>query len=476
MSALALLRSAAPVKARAFLYLIALADALLAPLPCTAQVLWDPPTPFGPLRYDDPVEITEGVSTALKDIGFGDGDEVSIGGSVRERVESWEHPFVGYGGPDQTYLLSRVLVQADARFDEDLRVFVQLGNHWETGREPGPMPTDIDRLDVQQGFVDLYWGGPSDGVRLGRQEMMFGSNRLVDIREGPNIRQSFDGVRAWATVDGGARLDVFWNHPTLDKPGDFDDEPDPSQQFWGVYLAAMPTPLQGLKMDIYYLGLWRTPRSGPPLDAGPATETRHSLGTRLFGARDRLDFNFEVVYQFGSFSPLVGSPRHLAAWAFFSESGLTFSDAWRTRLALRADVTSGGDSRGNGTLGTFYPLFPKNNVFSESSIFTEMNTIHIHPYVQVQPRPSLAMQLAVWPVWRENRADAIYTPPGGALAPGNANRSAYAGTGTDVQLEWQATPNVDVNVACSYFAAGSYFTQAEGRSSTWTGFWVTFNF
>jgi Alginate export len=458
-------------------HLFAFVGALLAPLLCTAQVLRDPPTPFGPLRYDDPAEITTGVSVGLKDFRFGDDltDELSVGGSVRERVESWQHPFVGYGGPDQTYLLSRVLVEADARFDETARVFIQFGNHWETGRQPGPMPTDIDRLDVQQGFVDLYLSDPSNGVRLGRQEMIFGSNRLIDIREGPNIRQSFDGVRGWTTLDGG-RLDVFWNHPTLDKPGDFDDEPDPSQQFWGVYLSAMPTPLRGLNLDIYYLGLWRTPRSGPPLDAGPATETRHTVGTRLFGGDERVDYNFEAVYQFGSFSPLVGLPRHLSAWAFFSETGLTLTDVWRTRLALRADVMSGGDSRGGGTLGTFYPLFPKNNMFSESNIFTEMNAIHIHPYVQVQPRPCLALMLSVWPVWRENRADAMYTPPGAPLVPGNVNRSTYAGTGTDVQVEWQATPNVDLNVAFSYFSAGSYFTEAEGYDTTWAGFWITFNF
>lgn len=454
-----------------------LAGALFIPLTCTAQVLRDPPTPFGPLRYDDPTQISDGVSTGLKDIALGEdpADELSIGGSVRERVESWAHPFVGYGGPDQTYLLSRVLLEADARFDERVRVFVQFGNHWETGREPAPMPTDIDRLDVQQGFADVYWDGAARGVRLGRQEMMFGSNRLIDIREGPNIRQSFDGVRGWTTF-GAARLDVFWNHPTLDKPGDFDDEPDPAQQFWGSYLSAIPTPLDGLKMDLYYLGLWRTPRAGPPLDAGPATETRHTTGTRLFGERGGVDYNLEAVYQFGDFSPLVGSSRRLSAWAFFSETGLTLDDAWRTRLALRADVTSGGNSRGTGALGTFYPLFPKNNVFSESSLLTEMNAIHVHPYVQVQPRRSLAMLLSVWPLWRENRADAIYTPPGAPLVPGNVNRSGYAGTGTDFQVEWQASSNVDVNAAFSYFSAGSYFTAAQGRSSTWTGFWITFNF
>jgi hypothetical protein len=55
-------------------------------------------------------------------------------------------------------------------------------------------------------------------VRVGRREMMFGSNRLVDIREGPDIRQSFDGACAWATL-GDARVDAFWTRPVLNKEG-----------------------------------------------------------------------------------------------------------------------------------------------------------------------------------------------------------------------------------------------------------------
>ena len=31
-------------------------------------------------------------------------------------------------------------------------------------------------------------------LRLGRQEFEFGSGRFVDVREGPNVRQAFDGA------------------------------------------------------------------------------------------------------------------------------------------------------------------------------------------------------------------------------------------------------------------------------------------
>ena len=52
-------------------------------------------------------------------------------------------------------------------------------------------PTDVDQFDLQQGFADLKVSvrqNASVTFRGGRQEITFGSGRLVDVREGPNIR------------------------------------------------------------------------------------------------------------------------------------------------------------------------------------------------------------------------------------------------------------------------------------------------
>ncbi|MGH9630016.1 MAG: alginate export family protein [Bryobacteraceae bacterium] len=52
-------------------------------------------------------------------------------------------------------------------------------------RKGGPRPADEDHLDVHQAFVDAgLWqsGSGSLTLRLGRQEMAFGSLRLVSFR------------------------------------------------------------------------------------------------------------------------------------------------------------------------------------------------------------------------------------------------------------------------------------------------------
>jgi hypothetical protein len=445
-----------------------------------AQVVRDPPTPFGPLRYDDdfrdPTNLT-GVLDGLKNIPLGSAPDfyLDVGGSLRERFESLSEPAFGFrdagGSSGESYLLHRALLNADAHLGPYVRVFAQLGDELETGRTPGPTPTDIDRLDLAQGFVEAdvpLAVQMTAGFRGGRQEMMFGSNRLVDIREGPNVRESFDGARAWATL-GGARVDAFWTRPVATKQGLFDDQPDPTQQFYGIYGTTPVAPLPGLNVDLYWLGLIR---ANAVLDAGRADERRDTVGARLFGVAGPVDYNVEGIYQYGRFGD-----RDIDAFAISSDTGWTFAALWASpRLGLRGDVVSGGNSRGTGALGTFYPLFPKNNYFTEANIQTPMNVIDVYPSLQIQPRRDLAFIVGLEWAWRENTHDSFYQPPGVPVVAGNANGRRYLGTSSTAQVEWYATANLDLNMAYTHFAADGFLKAAGAKHIDWVGVWTTFNF
>jgi hypothetical protein len=68
----------------------------------------------------------------------------------------------------------------------------------ENGCDGGPRPTDLDRLDVHQAFLDwkIFSSDPNAvTVRVGRQELGFGSGRLLSRAEGLNLRRGMDGVR-----------------------------------------------------------------------------------------------------------------------------------------------------------------------------------------------------------------------------------------------------------------------------------------
>ncbi len=71
-------------------------------------------------------------------------------------------------------------------------------------------------------------------LRVGRQEMYYGSQRLVSVRETPNIRLSFDGARLVYQA-ASMNLSAFAVKPVSIQEGYFNNEPNPDSTFWGLY-------------------------------------------------------------------------------------------------------------------------------------------------------------------------------------------------------------------------------------------------
>src|SRR5262249_23277735 len=136
--------------------------------------------------------------------------------------------------------LQRYLLSSDFHLGSRIRIFTELQSGLENGRNGGPRPTDLDRLDAHQAFLDwkiLSSGSKSVTIRAGRQELGFGSGRLISPAEGLNLRRSLDGVRV--TIKTGK---LVWNMTALrlvkSSGGVFDDVPDHAQSFWGSGVTA----------------------------------------------------------------------------------------------------------------------------------------------------------------------------------------------------------------------------------------------
>ena len=132
---------------------------------------------------------------------------VSAGGQVRQQYERFANEEWGAETPDDNgYWLQRYMFHLDARISRRLRLYGELKSGIEVGRAGGPRPPDEDQLDVHQGFVDVSLGPVA--ARVGRQELAFGSHRLVSVRERPNVRQTFDGASV-VVLQSRWRVDAF---------------------------------------------------------------------------------------------------------------------------------------------------------------------------------------------------------------------------------------------------------------------------
>jgi hypothetical protein len=379
----------------------------------------------------------------------------SLGGEARLKYESYSEPVFNQRPPDDDgFLLQRYLLHADLHARPYFRVFSQLQSSLEDYRHGGPRPTDRDDLDLHQAFADVrapLEDEDSLTFRAGRQEMAYGSQRLVSVRESPNNRLAFDAVRM-LTRFGAWRADVWLGQPVEIDQGIFDDQRISETTFWGGYVTGPVESVFGLRADFYYLGI---ARDDARFARGTADETRHSLGTRLFGRHGALDWNFEFVGQFGSFGN-----DDILAWTAASDTGWTFTDApTKPRLFLRADIASG--DHGGSSLGTFNPLFPRGAYFNEASLIGPQNLMDLQPGVEFALTRSVKLTTSCDFVWRESLDDGVYGVALNLQVPPGANRERYVGTFPSASLSWQAQRHLNFTVNYVAYVFGDFVTQSQ---------------
>jgi len=449
----------------------------LAAVPPAARAADVSPPAYKSLRYDetwtslrDPAKRTDWLDP-IKYVRLDDeGDAyLTLGGEIRERYELFDDYLWGDGPQDDDgYLLQRYMLHADVHAGDRVRVFLQLKSGIESGRDGGPRPPDEDVLDVHQAFADARVPLRSGALtlRLGRQELQYGSARLVSAREGPNVRQSFDAVRIIAQA-GAWRVDVFGSRPVETDPQVFDDDPDRARWFWGVY-ATGPSFVRGGGVDLYYLGL---DREQAEFDDRTAGELRHSFGARLFGSWNAWDYNFEVVDQLGRYG--TGT---IAAWTVASDTGYTVRGSpFAPRVALKANVASG--NHGRRDLQTFNPLFPRGSYFGEPGLIGPANFMDVHPVVELHPHAAVTISTD-WDVfWRQSTRDGLYGNAVNLVRSSGASRARFVGSQLQTALEWRIDRHVTVTLVYAHFFTGRFLEETRpGRDVDFTCAWATYRF
>ena len=397
---------------------------------------------------------------------------LSLGGEARERYEYFNNPNWGKDPQDSGYLLQRYFLHADLRMGEHARLFSQFQSSLEDGRKGGPRPTDKDELDLHQAFLDvkLDWGEEhSFTLRSGRQELAYGTQRIISVREGPNVRQSFDGFRG-IYRGGEVQIDGFLTRPVETNRHVFDDSTDHGKALWGTYAVLPFPPLDSASMDLYYIGLHRAKAS---FDQGTARETRHSVGMRLWRTAKPLDYNFEALYQWGSFGN-----GDISAWTVASDTGYTLASLpLHPRIGLRADIASGDKDPTNPDLQTFNPLFPKGAYFSEAGLIGPANFIDVNPCLDLH-LPNRVTLIVDWDFfWRESTRDGIYNNAMVLVRSGRSSSARYIGSMSQAQLFWDIDRHLSFVAIYGHFFAGPFIRQSgPGEDVDYVTTWLTYKF
>lgn len=227
---------------------------------------------------------------------------LSLGGQARYRYEQFDN--FNFGAPGQQdgngYHLGRLMGHVDGHFGPYIRGFVQVIAAGEEGRDPDARPgLDENDFDFHQAFVDVKV--PLDEMSLtlrgGRQNLLYGAQRLISPLDWTNTRRTFDGAKASLAISKTHTLDAFWVNPVVVDEGNIDESND--DDFAGLYdTIGLPNVIEGAnsKLELYALYL---DRQAATFAAGTGSEERYTVGGRFSTNPKPWDFDVEAAYQFG---------------------------------------------------------------------------------------------------------------------------------------------------------------------------------
>ncbi len=375
---------------------------------------------------------------------------VSFGGSARAEYVDFNNEDWGlYGIGHNYFLLQRYDLHADLHIGARFRIFGQLRSAWENGRKNGPRPIDADHLNIQNLFADIkaiQTASSSLTVRLGRQELDYGSGRLISVREGPNLRLYFTGAKAVFSSKN-LQIDAFAMMADTVNTGTFDNKPSLQANLWGMYSRLILR--KAANLDAYYLGIQR---GNATFEEGRQNEIRHTWGTRVWKYGGGFIYNLEAALQLGKFGQGT-----IKAWTGSVDIGYMFEGVkYKPSVNLRNDYISGDQKAGDGNLQSFNPLYPKGGYFGFSPQIGPVNLIDIHPYVTLTPSQKLLLQADVVMNWRYSLHDGVYRPSGGFNLPGSSSSKRYIGTAYLLSLTYNFNRFISFNTGIQYFDTGPF--------------------
>jgi Alginate export len=173
---------------------------------------------------------------------------------------------------------------------------------------------------------------------------VLGTGRFVDDNEGVSVRSAFDGIRIGYDKPNG-RIDLIAVKPVEINPGAWDDIPNPTITFWGLYASNLLWSPRFMS-DIYFFDY--DAKSSVYGDQS-AREQRRTIAGRYFNRlpgespRAGFDYNVETGFQWGSFGN-----RSIRAWGAGALIGWTLpGPIWRVHFGLQADALSGDKGQPN---------------------------------------------------------------------------------------------------------------------------------
>ncbi len=382
----------------------------------------------------------------------------------------------------------RLTGNVKATDDTSVKISIQDTTIWGTeGLNPhgGPNLSTVgiqgNRVDFHEGYLNVnnVFGVPVT-VRAGRQELVYGDQRLIGNFDWSNNARSFDALKLMYASDM-LNVDAFWSKLNDSNVMFLDSSAVPASglgvndtDFYGIYSTLKMIPNNTL--DIYVLNVSGNFSGDPSTVVGGNYNPLSNLttiGARLNGAVEGLDYTVEVPFQFGT--DTTASNAKTDSWAAAAKAHYTFATTWKPKVGVEYDYAE-GTSKGDGTNHTFFNLFPTNhNKFGIMDLAAWRNLVAYDVNASIQPTEKLTLYTAWWNLNKASAGDNWYWSWNwnnsgnglGMLPVQKDTTSSHKSIGNEIDLvaTYKYSNPLTIEGGYAHFFAGDYVKDAVGAGN-----------
>ncbi len=312
---------------------------------------------------------------------------IEVGVEMRWRMEFRDNADFKPADDFDYYTGQRVRAHLRARLHPRLSFYIQGQDVWLFGAENDKV---IHSLGTNLYQLYLDWkltGSERWELRTGRQELIYGEERLVGAFGWDNVGRSFDGARlrnrtgAWTNDFFAARLLDIRRNGAPHRPG--------NQDLYGGYLTrvAKDSPDRTELYGLYLRDGLRT-TGEQPLETPQAVRVATFAFRRVHQPKTGWRYSVEHAWQFGERGP----DGHRAAM-LVTTGGYVWSGRWQPRLQLEYDFATGDNNPNDGRSREFNNLFPTNHTYYGYADLVGLRNLHdfrltaavkVHPKLTVE--------------------------------------------------------------------------------------------
>ncbi len=413
---------------------------------------------------------------------------------------------------DENWFLNRIRLGLLLKPVSWLKIYAQGQDSREIDSDRPDIPGLLgaegnDSVDLRQGYVEL---GDAKlfplTLKVGRQVLLYGDERLIGPLDWSNLSRTFDAVKLrWEEQKWS--LDAFASSVVVPNAGEFNqsdfvngNETRRGQVFSGVYFTT--TALSFQTTDLYALYLHENPN--PKYQPRPLGDTNFAT----FGIRVKskpgafahqppaapsdgksapapapppkavgFDYGGEMAFQTGEVRGL-----DLSSFAINAGVGYTFDVAWTPRVGVEYNYASGDKNPADGDIQTFQNLFPTNHKFyGIMDVTAWQNMQQIMASVTVHPCKTVTALVDYRAFFIASTDDVWYrangVTPVRPLTPAARDAGRYEGSQIEVVVTWSPKKYFQLQGGYAHFFAGTYLADTGPSSDANFGYvQATFSF